>query len=99
MSGYYNTTSPLKDALTQILGVVPPFPELEGAYSEQDMGEYSDVLTEGIHMDLAEWCGWIICERPNQPGAFTTGSGIVEAAELMVQRAVENANIPPKGDR
>jgi hypothetical protein len=49
-------------------------------------------------MDLAEWCGWIISSRPHQPGAFATGGGIVEAAELMVKRAVQNANISAKGD-
>jgi hypothetical protein len=99
MAAYYETTSPLRDALTQILGVEPPFPSLEGAYTERDMGEYPDVLTDGIPMDLAFWCGWAICERPHQPGAFTTGDAIVEAAELLVKRAVQNANIPPKGDR
>jgi hypothetical protein len=99
MAAYYETTSPLRDALIQILGVEPPFPSLEGAYTERDMGEYPDVLTDGIPMDLAEWCGWAISSRSNQPGAFATGGGIVEAAELLVKRAIQNANIPPKGDR
>ena len=98
MAGYYETASPLRDALAQILGVEPPFPELEGAYTEKDMGDYPGYLAGWAELDLAEWCGWVICERPSQPGVFTTGNAIVEAAELIVQRAVENANIPPRED-
>lgn len=95
----YETTSPLRAALTLILGaqvqgVEIPFPALEGAYSERDMGDYPPVVTNGIPMDLSEWCGWVLSSGPN-PCSFATGNGVVEAAELIVERAVENANIPP----
>jgi len=95
----YDTKSPLKDALAQIMGIEPPFPDIEGAYTEKDMGDYPLALVDGFEVDLAEWCGWMLSSRSHQPGAFTTGTGIVEAAELMVKRAVENANIPPKANQ
>lgn len=92
--GQYDTESPLGEAIQQIVGSFPPFPEINGVYSEQEMGEYRLVVVPGAGaLDLAEWCGWEVAESA---AAWATGSGIVEAAELMVQRAVENDNIPPR---
>lgn len=92
---YYYTESPLLEALVQILGAEPPFPQLKGVYSEAEMGEYPLQSFKGAGLvDLAEWCGAYACEN-GLPACWTTGSAIVEAAELMVFRAVDSANILP----
>lgn len=77
---YYNPPeSPLKDAITAILGKAPPF-DLTGIIFENN-------IEEDVAIELYEWCS------SNANPCWATGDSIVEAAELIVKRAIENANI------
>jgi len=83
---YYDTPkNPLTDALRVIVGVEPP-KYTHGAYSANDLEEENIV-------DLQDWCS--LNARPE----WSTGIGILEAAELIIEEAVSNANIAPKNER
>jgi hypothetical protein len=77
MSYYGKIKSPLGEALALITGTMPP--NLEGIY-------HSSQLDDEKGLALSEWC------EAYRPTIFT-GDGTLEAAELLVQRALENDNI------
>ena len=79
---HYFTENPLTDALRAITGVCPPS-FVNDAYN-------SDGLSDKELAMLQDWCS--INARPH----WTTGESILDAAELIVERAVENANIEPR---
>lgn len=72
-------SNPLTEALSAITGEVPPA-YTHGAFSVAD-------LTEAEMLTLQDWC--CIHARPE----WATGIGVLEAAELIVREAVDNANI------
>lgn len=76
---YSGVHSPLAEALEALIGALPPMP-MEGICNSNELDE-----NEG--MMLEEWC----CQ--NARPRWATGSGLLEAAELIVERAIENANI------
>lgn len=53
-------------------------------------GEKRDDIDAGLSMDLQ---GWV---REKTPLSWSTGIGIIEAAEKVVEEAVANGNIPPE---
>jgi hypothetical protein len=71
--------NPLTEALEAITGEKPPA-YTHGAFSCDDLAE-KDVT------DLQDWCS--LHARPH----WSTGIGVLEAAELIVREAVDNANI------
>lgn len=73
---------PLACALYDITGVEPPR-STASMYSTNEMSE-ADVMA------LQNWAS------ENAPRAAWTGIGILDAADLLVQEAVANANIPPQ---
>lgn len=88
MSGwsyYGETPNPLWDALLAITGVEPP-DYVRGLYSASHLEDRVD--------ELQSWCS------ENARPHWATGLSMLEAAELIVGGAVENANIPPeRGDK
>lgn len=72
--------SPLTDALKAITGKIPPFP-LSGVTKSSE-------LPEAIAIQLTDWCSL------NAQPEWATGSSILEAADLIVERALENGNLP-----
>ena len=75
-------TSPLFEALAAIIGQSPPLP-LEGVFSVLELDDNE--------MDILQnWCS------TNANPAWSTGVGILDAAELIVDCTVNNANIAPK---
>ena len=76
--------SPLAEALQAITGKKPPA-YTRGAFSS------SDLLDENV-TDLQDWCSIHACP------AWSTGLGVLEAAEAIVQEAVDNGNIAGKRD-
>lgn len=82
---YHGTPEhPFRDALQVICGKEPP-PYVRG-YSVRDMtdAEYG-MLTS-----------WVLNDGLNRAIDWTTGIGVIEAAEHIVKEAVSNANIPPR---
>lgn len=77
MSYYGKIDRPLAEALAIITGTMPP--GLDGIY-------HSNQLDEETAIALEDWC---VAYRP----AWVTGNSVLEAAELLVQRALENDNI------
>jgi hypothetical protein len=71
--------NPLTEALHAITGEAPPA-YTHGAFAASD-------LTESDMLDLQDWC--CLNARP----AWSTGIGVLEAAELIVREAIDNANI------
>lgn len=97
MSRHEEIGSPLLDAIEQILGERPPFPSLEGAFEEGVVVEDYEPYQHPEHglIDLADWCNLVVSSLDG--GCFwMTGSGVIQAAELLVSTAVDNANISPE---
>ena len=82
---YKGCISPLCSALLSITGKMPPF-DLYGVYCASE-------LSDDLAGQLEDWCS------VNASPYWATGGGVLEAAELLVDRAVENANLPPHRDR
>ena len=78
----YAPESPLYEALQSIVGKNPP-DFVVGIYAARELSD--DQMTE-----LQDWCA-----THGKP-EWTTGIGILEAAERIVDCAVENGNIPPR---
>ncbi len=78
----YDVRSPLAAALLAITGQSPPA-FVRDAYSTAD-------LTDPQKTELQDWCSL------NANPAWSTGLGVLEAAELIVREAVINANISPQ---
>ena len=79
---YYTSKNPLIDTIESIIGK-RPLVETVGAYDFDD-------LTEDEKEEVQNFCSFYA-----RPG-WSTGLGIIEAAEIIVKLAVENANIAPK---
>ncbi len=79
MTPMYEPAEPLRDALTAITGRESP-DFVGNAYSCND-------LTDQQTIELQDWCS--MNARPE----WSTGIGILEAAELLVEEAIANANI------
>lgn len=74
---------PIRDVLQWIVGARPP--KFVKGYSYED-------LTDEQHMQLQDW----VCMNLHKTNIWwSTGIGIIDAAEKMVQEAVSNGNIPP----
>ena len=79
---YRRPANPLAEAIESVVGEPPPL-ETVGAYRFND-------LSQADQEWIQDWCG---CRaRPY----WATGLAMIEAAELIVEQAVENANIPAK---
>lgn len=77
---YPTPESPLRKALQVVTGEL--FHDmLKGVY------EFNDIADPELQEELHEWCGYHA--RPD----WATGLSMIEAAELIVRQAVENANI------
>ena len=76
----WRVDNPLTEALRAITGAEPPT-YTHGAFSCDD-------LPDCAVFHLQDWCS--LHARPD----WATGLGVLEAADLIVQLAVENANIP-----
>jgi hypothetical protein len=76
--------SPFRDAIKLISGGIEP-PDFVRGYSCADLteDEYQELTTWLLDDGLPEVCSW------------TTGIGLIEAAEHIVNEAVSNGNIPP----
>jgi hypothetical protein len=70
----------LSDALEAITGIIPPAELVSGVLRLAD-------LDDGQVIGLQDWCS--LNARPT----WATGEGIMDAAFLMVERAIENGNI------
>jgi hypothetical protein len=79
---YEKPVDPLSEAIAAIVGERPPL-ETVGAYCFND-------LSESDQSWLQDWCS------DQCKPYWGTGLGVIEAAELIVRLAVENANIPAK---
>jgi len=77
--------NPLAVALQVITGEEPPT-YTHGVFSSQELSD------ENVS-DLQDWCSFHA--RP----FWSTGIGVLEAAELIVQEAVDNGNIAGKEER
>ncbi len=77
MAYYGKIDNPLAEALELITGVYPP--GLDGIYHPLQLDAASGVALE-------HWCQ---IHRPK----WTTWFGVLEAAELLVRRSLENDNI------
>ena len=75
----HQPTNPLSEALEAITGLTPPF-ALEG------ISEISQ-LEDTAMIALSDWCSG------NARPYWATGESILDAAFLMIERAVENDNI------
>lgn len=73
---------PLHDALQALTNQSPP-EFVKGAYFSKDLFEYQIE-------DLQNWCSI------NANPSWATGLSMIEAAEIIVKRAIENANIKVK---
>jgi len=80
---YSDVNEPLKLAIAQIVGTMPPFDFAE-AYRFADLPVETQNAIEG-------WCSVHIAST--EYGCWMTGSSIVDAAEILVKLAVEGANI------
>ena len=79
--GWYETPdSPFREALQAVTGVEPPW-ELAGVYC------YNDIADADVQEEVHNWAS-MNC-RPS----WATGLSMIEAAELIVEQAVENVNI------
>lgn len=82
MSYLYETNTPLADALEAIIGQQPPA-FVGAAYNSSE-------LPDDLAEQLQDWCSG------NANPYWATGDSILETAEIMVERAIENANIAPQ---
>lgn len=80
----YSPEHPLREALRVTCGGEEP-PQFVRGYTVK-------TLTDEQVMELQDWCS-VNC-KPE----WGTGIGALEAAEHIVEMAVENANIPPDPD-
>jgi len=78
---YYSSQSPLQEALVAITGKLPP------AELDLDGIRHASELDDTKSQFLSDWC------TQNARPHWATGDSILEAAELIVLRAQENANI------
>jgi len=80
---------PCGDAIATMVGKRPPLKLLpRGTYSTSELHE-----TQGLELQF-----WI-CKQLGKravPMHWSTGIGIMDAADAIVQEAVNNANIAPK---
>jgi hypothetical protein len=76
---YYESEEPFRQAIEAIVGKQCPL-DLGAAKSSYE-------LSNEINIKLQDWCS--LNARP----MWATGGGIVEAADLLVERAIENANL------
>lgn len=76
---YYVETSPLREALSVVCGGAEPPEFVQGCRF--------DALTDAQKMELQDWCS-VHCKP-----SWATGIGALEAAEHIVNCAIENANI------
>jgi len=74
---------PLKLAIAQIVQKVPPF-NFEGARSFSSLPEDVQALIE-------DWCSNAVVDTAH--GYWFTGSSVVDAAELLVNLAIESGNL------
>ncbi len=79
---YPDVVNPLADALEALLGIRPEL-TTSGAYSFNDLNNEDQEW-------IQDFCSFHC--KPH----WATGCSMLEAAELIVQQAVENANIAPK---
>ncbi len=79
MMTYYSCDAPLREALIAITGKEPCLNLLNVKHSNE--------LTPQEQNHLYEWC------TQNRRPYWATGLGVLEAAELLVLTAIENANI------
>lgn len=79
---YRRPANPLAEAIEVVVGERPPL-ETVGAYRFND-------LSQSDQSWIQDWCGNLA--RPE----WATGLSMIEAAELIVEQAVENTNIPAK---
>jgi hypothetical protein len=77
----WHSDNPLNEALVAITNQTPPF-DLDGIMNSSD-------LPDTVALQLSDWCSL------NANPEWATGSGILEAANLLVERALENGNIKP----
>ncbi len=75
---YPTPKDPLREALAAVVGKEPP--DFVRGYNFKD-------LTDKQQLELQDWCS--LNARPH----WATGLSMLEAAELIVEGAVENANI------
>lgn len=80
--------APLAEAIAEIVGKMPPF-EMDGIW-------WLDDLPNKIADDLGEWCCYNI--ESQQYIGWATGSGVIDAAELLLKTAIDNANLRPNFD-
>lgn len=75
---------PFREAIKLLAGGVEPPDYVQG------YGEKPEDVEAGKSMDLQGWM------REHCPLEWSTGIGLIEAAEHIVKEAVANANIPPE---
>lgn len=75
---------PIREVLKLLCGKAPP--KFVVGY------DYSN-LTDNQHEALHNWCSY------NARPYWSTGIALAEAAEKIVEEAVSNGNIPPKGSK
>lgn len=81
---YGSIQNPLRDALESITGRRAPFKLVpRGSFSSSDPGVDADGLQSWVIQALPDIVGW------------STGVGIIEAADTIVREAVLNGNIAP----
>ena len=78
---------PIREVLEMIVGKPPP-PLIQG-YTLRN-------LTDGQYHALQ---AWVVNSLSITKLYWSTGIGILEAAENIVAEAVANGNIPPEGDK
>ncbi len=75
---------PIREVLQRIVGAVPP--DFVQGY---DYNNLTDTQYESLQ-------SWVLDSLSDSPLYWSTGIGILEAAQNIVEEAVINANIPPK---
>lgn len=77
---YYSSSNPLAEAIAPLVDQEPP-PYLAGLY-------FTRQLSERQNIEFADWCSL------HTVVIWATGESLLDAADLMVERAIENGNIP-----
>lgn len=82
---WHTPRAPLAEAIAGIVGKVPPF-HLDGIWQSKD-------IPDPIAAQLQDWC----CNEVDKTRHlhWATGGSVIEAAELLLDRAIENANLKP----
>jgi hypothetical protein len=78
--------APLAEAIAGLVGKMPPF-ELDGIWCWKDVPDH-------ITDDLQDWCSLAVESNPYI--AWAPGYGVIDAAELLLKLAIENANLQPE---